>query len=70
MGLAQNVGKQETVPYCCGIGAYRLEREISQATARYLGVRITARLAISVGVDCRFVAAKAAWGAMGIPPAL
>ncbi|CAK0859551.1 unnamed protein product, partial [Prorocentrum cordatum] len=74
MGLEQNVSKQETVPYCCGVGAHRLEREILQdtvleghaaATARYLGVRLTARFAISVEIGYRFIAAKAAWGSMG-----
>eukprot|EP00959_Pyramimonas_sp_CCMP1952_P390124 8175640-Pyramimonas_sp.AAC.1 len=74
MGLEQNVAKQETVPYCCGVGAYKLEREILQdtvleghaaATARYLGVRLTARFAISVEIGYRFIAAKAAWGSMG-----
>eukprot|EP00959_Pyramimonas_sp_CCMP1952_P112691 2355946-Pyramimonas_sp.AAC.1 len=74
MGLKQNISKQETVPYCCGVGSFKLEREIlrnqvvqgqSAAAARYLGVRITARFSIAVETGYRIQAGKAAWGMMG-----
>eukprot|EP00959_Pyramimonas_sp_CCMP1952_P210543 4405955-Pyramimonas_sp.AAC.1 len=74
MGLRQNVGKQETLPICCGKGGHRHEQLLHQqftlqgrilVCARYLGVRVSARFAVGQEIQFRLLAGKTAWKKMG-----
>ena len=73
IGMSQNQAKQESLPICCGTGAYRTEARLQEGcgldgmvllAARYLGVRLTARFTFGVERSFRLQAGRQAWACL------